>query len=214
VLWVTHAAATEESQLSKVAGLVLAAGGGRRYGGPKALVSYEGRLLVERAVETVRDGGCAPVVVVLGAAVDEVRARASIPDVVVAENRAWRSGMGSSLRVGLEALVPLDVVAAVVVLVDMPGISAEAVSRLAALADPAALATASYDEGRRGHPVLIGRDHWSGVATLAMGDVGARPYLSARAGQVQVVPCGDVADDADLDVPPEGETIGRHRRPE
>ena len=48
------------------AGLVLAAGGGRRYGGPKALVRYEGSLLVERAVRTVRDAGCAPIVVVLG----------------------------------------------------------------------------------------------------------------------------------------------------
>jgi nicotine blue oxidoreductase len=209
-------------QLSKVAGLVLAAGGGRRYGGPKALVRYEGRLLVERAVEAVRDGGCAPVVVVLGAAADEVRTQASIPDVIIAENGSWRSGMGSSLRVGLEALAPLDVVAAVVVLVDMPGIGPEAVSRLAALADPAALAMAGYssaagpgrDAGRRGHPVLIGRHHWSGVAALAMGDVGARPYLTAHVAAVQVVACGDVADDGDLDVPPEGEAIGRHRRAE
>ncbi|SDY89258.1 molybdenum cofactor cytidylyltransferase/nicotine blue oxidoreductase [Micromonospora pattaloongensis] len=53
------------------AGLVLAAGGGRRYGAPKALVAVDGRLLVERAVRTVRDGGCDPVVVVLGAAADE-----------------------------------------------------------------------------------------------------------------------------------------------
>ncbi len=60
------------------AGLVLAAGGGRRYGGPKALVHHEGSLLVERAVRTVRDAGCAPVVVVLGAAAAEVRASAQL----------------------------------------------------------------------------------------------------------------------------------------
>ena len=59
-----------------VAGLVLAAGGGRRFGGPKALVRHEGSLLVERAVATARAGGCAPIVVVLGAGAAEVREHA------------------------------------------------------------------------------------------------------------------------------------------
>lgn len=189
------------AQLTKAAGLVLAAGGGRRYGGPKALVRYEDRLLVERAVATVRDGGCAPIVVVLGAAAAQVQTEADLGDVTVVENPDWRTGMGSSLRVGLAALADADATAAVVVLVDMPGISAEAVSRLAAPADSAALAMAGYGT-RRGHPVLLGRDHWTGVATLAMGDVGARPYLTAHAAAVAVIACDDVADDADLDVAP------------
>jgi CTP:molybdopterin cytidylyltransferase MocA len=55
--------------------------------------------------------------------------------------------------------------------------------------------------GRRGHPVVLGRDHWAGVAALAEGDVGARPYLRAHAAEVTVVRCDDVADDFDLDVP-------------
>src|SRR5687768_9682673 len=67
--------------LSKVAGLVLAAGGGRRYGGPKALVSRQGQLLVERAVATLRDGGCAPILVVVGAEADRVRAEATLGEV-------------------------------------------------------------------------------------------------------------------------------------
>ncbi|HKD98279.1 MAG TPA: NTP transferase domain-containing protein, partial [Micromonosporaceae bacterium] len=50
----------------RVAGLLLAAGEGRRYGMPKALVESDGRLLVERALATLRGGGCDPVVVVLG----------------------------------------------------------------------------------------------------------------------------------------------------
>src|SRR5262245_52916064 len=73
-----------ERELS-VAGLVLAAGGGRRYGGPKALVHHEGQLLVERAVSTVREAGCAPIVVVLGAAAAEVRAQAKLGDVTIVE---------------------------------------------------------------------------------------------------------------------------------
>ncbi len=140
-------------------------------------------------------------VVVLGAQADEVRAKADLGDATVVDNPGWRTGMGSSLRAGLAALAETTADAALVVLVDMPGISVEAVRRLAALADPAALAMAGYGP-RRSHPVLLGRQHWAGVATLATGDVGARPYLTAHAGNVRVVPCDDVADDADLDVPP------------
>jgi nicotine blue oxidoreductase len=182
------------------AGLVLAAGGGRRYGGPKALVRYEGSLLVERAVRTVRDAGCAPIVVVLGAAAAEVRATAQLGDVVLVENGSWKSGMGSSLRAGLEALGGTAADAALVLLVDTPGVTAEAVKRVCHGAARDSLATATY-AGRRGHPVLLGRDHWAGVTILATGDVGARAYLSARLEKLHLVPCEDISDDTDMDIP-------------
>jgi CTP:molybdopterin cytidylyltransferase MocA len=189
-----------------VAGLVLAAGAGRRYGGPKALVEYEGELLVDRAVETLRAGGADPVVVVLGAAAEQVRAAARLAGATVLDNPDWDTGMGSSLRAGLAALAATDATAAVVLLVDMPGVTAAAVRRVAGRAAADALVTAGYrdqrdDRDRWGHPVLLGRDHWSGVARLAAGDVGARPYLRGHADSVQVVACGDVADDHDLDTP-------------
>jgi CTP:molybdopterin cytidylyltransferase MocA len=183
-----------------IAGLVLAAGAGRRYGGPKALVRYDGRLLVERAVDVVRAAGCAPVAVVLGAAADEVRAQARLGDALLVVNPDWSSGMGSSLRTGLAALTDTGAVAAVVQLVDTPGITPEAVRRFVALADHEVLAMAGYGD-RRGHPVLLGRDHWHGVVRLAVGDVGARPYLASHADLVRVIPCDDVADDTDLDTP-------------
>ncbi len=183
-----------------VAGLVLAAGGGRRYGGPKALVRHEGSLLVERAVATVRAGGCAPVVVVLGAAADEVRAQAQLGDVTIVENEGWKSGMGSSLRTGLAAASETDADAVIVLLVDTPGVTADAVRRVNAGAERHSLVVATYGN-RRGHPVLLGRDHWSGVSLLATADVGARAYLSVHADQVRTVPCDDIADDTDMDVP-------------
>jgi CTP:molybdopterin cytidylyltransferase MocA len=189
-----------------VAGLVLAAGAGRRYGGPKALVEYEGERLVDRAVGTLRAGGADPVVVVLGAAADEVRAAARLEGCTVLENPDWDTGMGSSLRAGLAALAATDATATVVLLVDMPGITPAAVRRVAGRAGADALATAGYRDqwGQRdrwGHPVLLGREHWPGVAQLAVGDVGARPYLRNHAAAVQVVACGDVAYDDDLDTP-------------
>jgi nicotine blue oxidoreductase len=183
-----------------VAGLVLAAGAGRRYGRPKALVEYDGTRLVDRAVETLRAGGAGPVVAVLGAAADRVRAAARLADCTVVDNPDWDTGMGSSLRIGLTALAGTGAVAAVILLVDTPGITAEAVRRVASRAAPAALAMGGYGD-RRSHPVLLGRDHWPGVAGLAVGDTGARPYLNAHAAAVEVVPCGDVADDYDMDTP-------------
>jgi nicotine blue oxidoreductase len=194
-----------ERPVGPAAGVVLAAGAGRRYGMPKALVEYQGGLLVDRAADLLHEGGCAPVVVVLGAAARQVRAAARLAGCVVVENPDWRTGMGSSLRAGLAALADAggDAVAAVVMVVDMPWVTAAAVRRVVAYAAPAALVMAGYGEGgeRRGHPVLLGRDHWSPVARGATGDAGARQYLADHAASVRLVPCGDVADDQDVDIP-------------
>ncbi|MCZ2858935.1 nucleotidyltransferase family protein [Blastococcus sp. VKM Ac-2987] len=185
-----------------VAAVVLAAGGGRRYGMPKALVEYEGSLLVERAVATAA-AACDPVLVVLGARAVDVWRSASLGDAVVLANKDWETGMASSLRTGLDGLRgwPGRVDAALVTLVDMPGMTAEALAAVAATAAPDALAVATYD-GVRGHPVLLGRDHWAGVGETATGDEGARRYLAGR--DVVEVDCTGLADPADLDVPPPG----------
>ncbi|MFF8938344.1 NTP transferase domain-containing protein [Streptomyces paradoxus] len=183
-----------------VAGLLLAAGGGRRLGGrPKALLPHRGRPLVEHAVRVLREGGCATVHVVLGARADEVRARASLPGCVLVDNPDWEQGMGSSLRAGLGSLVGTGAGAALVSLVDQPGIGPEAVARvLAAHAGEESLVSASYD-GERGHPVLFGAAHWAGIAATAQGDQGARAYLKEHRPEVVLVECGDVARPFDID---------------
>jgi nicotine blue oxidoreductase len=166
---------------------------------PKALVAYPERLLVHLAADTLREAGLPQSLVVLGAQAERVREAApDLPETVV--NPDWATGLGSSLRAGLTALTRTPATAAVVLLVDMPGVSAEAVRRIAALAAPDALAMGGYGD-RRGHPVLLGRDHWAGVIATATADRGARDYLRAHAGQLRVIPVGDVADDHDLDYP-------------
>ncbi|MFJ9728826.1 NTP transferase domain-containing protein [Streptomyces sp. NPDC101209] len=182
------------------AGLLLAAGGGRRLGGrPKALLEHRGRPLVEYAVGVLRAAGCARVHVVLGASADEVRRRAELGGCVVVENPAWEEGMGSSLRAGLDSLAGTGARAALVSLVDQPGIGVEAVRRvLAAYQDDGSLASAAYD-GVRGHPVLLGAAHWAGIAESASGDRGARAYLRAHREAIRLVECGDVARPYDID---------------
>lgn len=180
--------------------MLLAAGGGRRLGGrPKALLEYRGGRLVEHAVRTLREGGCGPVHVVLGAAADRVRTEADLTGCVVVDNPAWEEGMGSSLRAGLISLEAAD--AALVLLVDQPGIGAEAVSRVRAVyGGRSSLAAAAYG-GRRGHPVLFGADRWDGIAAQAAGDQGARTYLRAHTAAVTLVECGDIAQAYDIDTP-------------
>ncbi|MFJ3839774.1 NTP transferase domain-containing protein [Streptomyces sp. NPDC090054] len=187
-----------------VAGLLLAAGGGRRLGGrPKALLPHRGRPLVENAVRVLRAAGCGPIHVVLGASAAEVRERADLSGCVVVDNPDWEEGMGSSLRVGLGSLAGTGSGAALVSLVDQPGIGAAAVARVReAYRSPRSLVAAAYD-GERGHPVLFGADRWADIVRTATGDRGARVHLGEHAEEVVLVECGDVAEDYDIDTPPD-----------
>ncbi|WKX13790.1 NTP transferase domain-containing protein [Streptomyces sp. NL15-2K] len=186
----------------EVAGLLLAAGGGRRLGGrPKALLEHRGRPLVEHAVGVLRAAGCGRVHVVLGARATAVRERAELSGCVLVENPEWADGMGSSLRAGLDSLAVTGARAALVSLVDQPGIGPEAVARVrAAYRDETSLVSAAYD-GVRGHPVLFGAAHWAGIAATATGDRGARAYLKAHEEAITLVECGDVARPYDIDTP-------------
>lgn len=184
-----------------IAGLLLAAGAGRRYGMPKALVENGAWLC--RAVAALSGGGCDPVLVVLGAQADRVAplVPASASIVLAAD---WAEGMGASLRAGLTELVrsaPPQVQAALVHLVDLPDVEASVVRRLAALADPAVVARAGF-AGQPGHPVLLGRQHWAEVISLVQGDRGARDWLAGRS-DLTVVECSDLASGVDVDHPEE-----------
>ncbi|RCG32941.1 nucleotidyltransferase family protein [Sphaerisporangium album] len=183
-----------EPAATRCAGLLLAAGAGARLGTPKAALEFQGERLADRGVRLLRDGGCHPVVVVIGAVTVRVRGAVTV------RNPSWATGMGSSLRTGLDAL-PLTAEAVVVALADQPLIRPGAVRRLIeAWARGAAVAVATYGGAPR-NPVLIGREHFGEVGRLAAGDAGARPFLRAHPDLVTLVPCDDVGDPADIDTP-------------
>jgi CTP:molybdopterin cytidylyltransferase MocA len=184
---------------------------------PKALArADDGTPWLELACRALRDGGCEDVVVVLGARADEAHelVPAAATAVVAAD---WASGISASLRAGLAAAesVPADGATAsarsadgasgadvaVVSLVDLPGLRADAVRRVLAVSgepDAArhALARAVYG-GEPGHPVLVGRAHWRPLADAVRGDTGAGPYL--RAHVAVAVDCTDLGGGDDVD---------------
>ncbi|PZG15295.1 molybdopterin-guanine dinucleotide biosynthesis protein A [Micromonospora craterilacus] len=180
--------------------MIIAAGGGRRIGGPEALLHQAGKPLVDQMIDTLTEAGCGQIVVVLGAAAEQVRQTAELSRATVVVNRAWGTGVGSSIRAGLAGIDDDQVEAAVVVPVDMPGLTVAAIRRVAALPFPDVLVCATYN-GLRGYPMLFGRRHWAGIATLASADVGARPYLLAHKDQIVDIACDAVADGSRVDTP-------------
>ncbi len=165
-------------------------------GTPKALIrDAAGVTWAARTARLLTEAGCSPVVVVVGAAADQVRAELSTEPVELVEATDWNEGMGASLRTGLTALPP-TAGSVVVVTVDVPGLTGEVVRRVVERAGEDVLVRATY-LGAPGHPVVIGRDHWDGVIASARGDEGARGYL--RDHEVVLVECGDVGDGADVD---------------
>ena len=188
-----------------VAGILLAAGPGSRLGQPKALIMLGGQSLARRGIALLRDGGADPVIVVTGAAGPDALGPgpggAVLDGVITVHNPSWRTGMGSSLAIGLAA-VPYQADAAVLALADQPLVGPAAVRRLmSAHADGASVAVACY-QGRPRNPVLIAREHWPEVAGLAAGtDAGARPFLRARPDLVTLVECGDTGRPDDIDTP-------------
>lgn len=155
-----------------IGAVVLAAGAATRFGSPKQ------RLLLPAVLERVR--GVDEVVVVSGAY--ELEGAVPCPE--------WERGPGATLRCGLAALSD-EAEAAVVVLADGPSLSGEAIERVVTEwrrgDDP--IVAASYG-GVRGHPLVLGREAWEGV-----------PDEGLRALPARLVPCDDLGDPGDVDVP-------------
>lgn len=173
-------------------GIVLAAGAGTRFGQPKAPVEVDGERLVDRAVRVLREAGCDPVFVILGAW------EGAVSDCLVIVNHGWEEGMASSLRIGLKwARATTESENAIITLVDLPGITPEAVRRVDEA--PPGIAIATYN-GEPGHPVRIPRDHWEDIIATVRGDSGARDYLRGRDDLI-LVEVGDIAVGTDLDTP-------------
>lgn len=175
----------------RIAALILAAGTSSRYraADPSVatkLVALQGGVpLVRRVADAASASRARPVVVVTGHAEAEVRTALDGCEEAFAHNADYASGLASSLRTGLAALPP-GVDGALVLLGDMPGVTAPLLDRLIAAfeAEAGADAAVPVHAGRRGNPALLGRALFAPAAALT-GDEGARRLL-ARARVVEV----------------------------
>jgi molybdenum cofactor cytidylyltransferase len=160
-----------------IGGIVLAAGEGRRFGGPKQLAMLHGRPLLEYAIEAQSSVPTIErVVVVLGARAQEVMREVDFQHAEPLVCDRWAEGLAASLRAGVEQLA--DAEAVIVTLGDQPGITPQVVAMILDHADCSAPAARAVYEGRPGHPVLIKRELFPQLRSLR-GDVGARPVLDA-----------------------------------
>ena len=153
-----------------IAGLILAAGESTRMGTPKATLAFRGRTFLEWIVATLREGGLERIFVVLGHQAENIQRQVTIELAHVVINPEYRSGQTSSLQAGLRALAVGDPEAALLCLVDHPAISAETVRRIVANFEQcrAPVVIPTY-RGRRGHPVLIGRQLFDELIALTSG---------------------------------------------
>jgi molybdenum cofactor cytidylyltransferase len=169
------------------AGVVLAAGSSRRMGSPKQLLLVEGRPLLELVVAQACASGLDEVIVVLGAAADEIRSRADLGRARSIVNPDHASGMASSLRAGLASLGD-EVDRAVIILGDQPDVSAELLDELLDLQETSGLPSAALGfDGILHPPVVLKRELWGEVMALE-GDVGCRAVIRARPELVATLP--------------------------
>jgi molybdenum cofactor cytidylyltransferase len=176
------------------AGLILAAGAGTRFGGTKQLADFHGRPLLEYAIEAMLAvPALDPVLVVLGHAADEIRARVEFGDAEVVMCKEWERGQASSLRHGIVALTGAD--AAVVTLGDQPFITPQVIAGALDHLDGYDAVRATYG-GKPGHPVVLGRRVMDAVGELE-GDVGARDLLARF--RVRDWEAGHLCSAADID---------------
>lgn len=188
----------------RIGSILLAAGGSTRLGSPKQLLVYRGRTLLSRAAESVLATGCHPVVAVLGARADVMRAELAGQPVTIAQNAAWERGMGSSLRLGLETLLEItgriELAGVLLTLCDQPLIGAGQLRRLLdafgqVAGTPHPLVAASYSS-TFGVPAIFGRRYFDELLALP-DEAGAKQTLVAHRAELTEVSLPEASIDID-----------------
>lgn len=174
--------------------VILAAGAGTRFGGPKATAELRpGVRFLDEVARLAREAGCAPVVAVVPPGV-------AVPEGVDAVTGSPATDMHRSLQLGLARLANAPVDAMLLWPVDHPFASADSARRVIAAAREGKRPIAvPVHDGRRGHPVFFHRDLWRELVTSGAG--GARVVVQAHAARVLEVPVDDVGVAHDVDTP-------------
>jgi molybdenum cofactor cytidylyltransferase len=183
---------------SRAAAVILAAGGSRRFGSLKQLAHWGDKTFIEHAVDTALASQASPVIVVLGAEIEQCRAALRHRPVKVVINEAWEKGQSTSMQTGLAALPP-NVGCALFLLVDLPGVSFDLINQLIQRhRETLAPIVWPEFEGKRGNPVLFDRALFPELRQVS-GDTGGKPVLMRYKGQAERVVVKDRAILQDID---------------
>jgi CTP:molybdopterin cytidylyltransferase MocA len=163
-------------------------------GSPKALMPYAGETFLDRLIGLFAVQ-CSPVIVVLGASADSIRAQVRRRATFVV-NEDWRTGQTGSMQCGLRA-VPPEADAVLFTLVDHPAVAAKTLGRILSAAAP--VRVPRY-EGRRGHPICFSRALIPEFLALPE-DGAARDVVRAHAFETEFVDVDDPGVVADIDDP-------------
>ncbi len=186
---------------ARTAAIILAAGRSTRMGGPnKLLARFEDAPLVRRVAERALASKADPVIVVTGHRAGDIANALAGLDVRIVHNADFADGLATSLKAGLAA-VPEEASGALMLLADMPGITAAIMDRLigAFEARPAPTIVLPTVDGKRGNPVLWSRDFFPELMAVS-GDTGARHIIARHEDAVERVEIGAVAG-VDVDTP-------------
>jgi len=168
----------------KIVAIVLAAGEGRRMGGPKALLPIGDESFLAHACRALARPGVGAVVAVVGAGANQVRDESGVGgEVTVVANERWQEGMLSSVWRGLDAAEALGAEAVLLHPVDHPRIAPETIDRVVAALERGAFAAVPTHEGRRGHPGGFGQEALRALRVAPL-DRGARAVLETHPERV------------------------------
>jgi molybdenum cofactor cytidylyltransferase len=190
-----------ESDGERIGAVILAAGASSRMGTPKQLLEYGGRTLVRRAALAAHEAGCNPVVVVTGAHAEKLEEELHGLNVREANNPEWESGIGSSIRAGIQAVVKANdkVTALVLMLCDQPFVTSDVLSGLITVHRETSREIVASSYGVTfGAPALFGRAFFTELVRLESG-AGAKQVIQRHLTQVHLLsfPQGEI----DLDTP-------------
>jgi molybdenum cofactor cytidylyltransferase len=200
------------------AAVILAAGGARRYrlGGralPKQLLTWGGETFVRRVASSALSAGLQPVIVVLGAYAEQVKASLAGLPVTCVLNEAWEAGQSTSIRTGLKSL-PERTGSVLFMLADQPQVPSELVRRLVekhAAGLPALVAPVVA--GRRANPVLFDRLTFPELLKLT-GDIGGRGLFAKESPFTpEWVPWDDPDLLVDVDTPEDYQALLERLKP-
>jgi len=195
-----------------IAGLVLAAGAGKRFGATKQLADLDGKPLLEHGLAAMAGAELDRLIVVLGSRADDVLAGVNLHGAEPVVCDRWGEGQAASLACGLSSLEEAskgDLEAVVVALGDQPGLATAAVHRVLRARGHMPSVRATYG-GEPGHPVALERSLLTDLRD-ATGDAGARGLL-CRAGATEVA-CDDLGGGSDVDTPAELAALRSEGRP-